>query len=77
MRSINAAERCAVNHVHRRCASELGGGVYMRVGLALLLTGGAVGPAITVLLMNNEKETAFAMRSDSVERALAKLFAGV
>jgi uncharacterized protein YjbJ (UPF0337 family) len=46
----------------------------MRGGLALLLAGGAIGAAITALILNNERESEYAAGQIGVDRAAAKTF---
>lgn len=46
----------------------------MRGGLALLLAGGAIGAAITVLILNSEREPEYATGSSGVDRAAVKTF---
>lgn len=46
----------------------------MRGGLALLLAGGAIGAAVTVLILNSERESNYGTGHDGVERAAGKAF---
>jgi len=46
----------------------------MRGGLALLLAGGAIGAAVTILILNSEREPEYATGYDGVERAAGKTF---